>query len=229
MLSLFYSVTTSSQEMEKKPTKLTRQVSASPNLYSYMANPKETFRRYVFGLHATTKRSLAEEAESGDDLSINTWLREGHDPNESDPIYGYTPLINACTVGRLTTVKNLVKGGADVNKLGPFGFSPLHAAAQNGHREIVAYLLRNGADINAQNNDDDTPMHLAIKAHRLEVIYQLISSGGNSRIAGHNQKDCIQCAQESGLEDVARTLKNYCAFNETHKLTAPLNHSTSVV
>lgn len=227
MCALFYSVAAPSNE-ENDNHKLVRSNSTSPKLYSYMSNPTETFKHYVLGVHAKTKRSLAEEAESGDDLSVNTWIRDGVDPNESDP-YGYTPLINASTIGRIKVVKDLVKSGADVNKLGPFGFSPLHAAAQNGHSEIVAYLLRNGADINAQNQDKDTPMHLALRAHKIEIVYQLLSSGGNSRVTGFNKKDCIECAKESGFVDLAKILKNYSAFNETDHFHAPLNHSVSVM
>lgn len=196
-----------------------------------VTSPKQAFQRMLFGLHAKTKRSLAEEAESGDDKSLDTWIRDGVDPNEADS-YGYTPLINASTLGRLTAVKQLVKSGADVNKLGPFEFSALHAAAQNGHREVVAYLLRNGSDINAQNQDSDTPMHLALRAHRIEVVYQLLSSGGNSRIKGFNKKDCIECATDAGYVDLVKVLKNYSAFNEStqsfHQHT-PLDRSISVL
>lgn len=191
-------------------------------------SPTEAIKRYIFGIHAKTKRSLAEEAESGDDLSINSWIRDGADPNDSDD-YGYSPLLNASTTGKLTAVRELVKGGADVNQLGPFGFSPLHAAAQGGHAEVVAYLLRNGADINAQNEDNDTPMHLALRAQNIEIVYQLLSSGGNSKVEGFNHKSCVECAAELGMTDLTRVLKNYCAFNETSSIHAPLQHTMSVM
>lgn len=228
MCALFYSVTAPSEPLnEKTPAKLQRSESTSPKLYSYMTSPKQTFRHYILGAHAKTKRSLAEEAESGDDCSVNTWLRDGCDPNEAD-LYGYTPLINASIFGRIRCVKELVKSGADVNKVGPFGFSALHAAAQNGHAEVVTYLLRNGADINAQNQDNDTPMHLALRANLIEIVYQLLRSGGSSRIKGFNGKTCIECAEDSGLVDLAKTLQNYSAFNETHFHTT-FNHSVSVM
>ncbi len=149
MCALFYSVTVTSSSIDEdkeatkattsnssllnnkleKQIKLKRELSSSPRLYSYMANPKEAFQRYVFGYHAKTKRSLAEEAESGDEVSVNSWIKDGYDPNEEDS-YGYTPLISASALGRLKAVKYLVQNGADVNKTGPFGFSALHAAAQ---------------------------------------------------------------------------------------------------
>ena len=43
----------------------------------------ESIKR-LFGVHSKTKRSLAEEAESGDELSVGSWIREGADPNEHD-------------------------------------------------------------------------------------------------------------------------------------------------
>jgi len=136
MCALFYSVTSPSQQESgenSKPNKntLARSLSTSPKLYSLMpvTSPRQAFQRMIFGVHAKTKRSLAEEAESGDDKSLNAWIKDGVDPNEADS-YGYTPLINASTLGRLTAVKELVKNGADINKLGPFEFSALHAAAQ---------------------------------------------------------------------------------------------------
>ena len=103
--------------------------SFSPRLYSYVSNAKDKINRYVFGIHAKTKRSLSEEAEIGDEDSVNSWIISGVDPNELDA-YNYTPLINASALGRLHVVEELIKNGADVNKTGDFGFSALHAAAQ---------------------------------------------------------------------------------------------------
>lgn len=227
MCALFYSVTTQIEDETGSPKKVNRSVSSSPNLYSLVPSPKQTLQRMLFGIHAKTKRSLAEEAESGDDLSVDSWIKDGVDPNEVDS-YGYTPLINASTLGRLQAVKELVKNGADVNKCGPFGFSALHAAARNGHREVVTYLLRNGADINAQNQDNDTPMHLALRAQKIEIVYQLMSSGGNSRIKGYNKQDSIECAKECGFNDLVKVLTNYSVFYETQNLHQANNFNRTI-
>jgi ankyrin repeat protein len=94
-----------------------------------ISSSRQFIRRYVFGLHAKTKRSLAEEAENGDEISVVSWIKDGTDPNEIDA-YGYSPLLNAAAIGRLCALEKLIINGADVNKTGPFGFTPLHAAAQ---------------------------------------------------------------------------------------------------
>lgn len=197
-----------------------RSESTSSVLY-YMTSPKEVIQRYVFGFHAKTKRCLAEEAESGDEISVASWIRDGHNPDELDA-YGYTPLLNAAALGRLNAVNQLIKNGADVNKVGPFGFTPLHAAAQNGHREVVASLLKNGARIDAQNQDLDTPMHLALRSHHIEIVYMLIRNGGNAKIPGFQKKDCVECAHELGLKDVAHSLRNYNPLVGYHPHSAPI-------
>ncbi|CAF1034269.1 unnamed protein product [Brachionus calyciflorus] len=180
----------------------------STGLYSYVTGPKQVLEKYLLGYHSKTKRSLAEEAECGDECSVNTWIREGYAPDELDA-YGYTPLLNASALGRHNAVVELIKNGANVNKKGPFGFTPLHAAAQGGHRDVVIELLKNGAEINAQNEDGDTPMHLALRSLKIEIIYMLLRNGASSEIEGFMKKDSVQLAKDCGLIDLAKTLKNY--------------------
>lgn len=201
--------------------KIMRSVSASPYGSPFTPNARDVISRYLFGYHYKTKRSLAEEAECGDEVSVCSWIKDGVDPDETDA-YGYTPLLNAAALGRLNAVVELVKSGANVNKPGPFGFTPLHAAAQNGHREVVAELLKNGANINAQNDDMDTPMHLALRAIHIEIVHMLLRNGGNSKLPGYNAKDCVQCAKDFGLIDLAKALKYYDNYSiGTHTFSTP--------
>lgn len=202
-------------------SRVNRSNSTAPGLYSYMSDSKVALERLLFGYRMKTKRSLAEEAECGDETAVFSWIKDGVDPDEVDA-YGYTPLLNAAALGRINAVVELIGNGANVNKKGPFGFTPLHAAAQNGHREVVSILLKNGSDINAQNEDMDTPMHLALRTHRIEIVYMLCRQGGNTRIVGFNQKDCVQCAHDTGLHDLARTLKNFNPSMGQHPFSTPI-------
>lgn len=195
-------------------------LSSSPSLYSYMHSPKEAIQRLLFGYHCKTKRTLAEEAECGDEISVNSWVKDGVDPNGFDE-YGYTPLLNAAVLGRLNAVTELINCGADVNKKGAFGFTPLHAAAQNGRREVVLFVLEHNADINAQNDDRDTPMHLALRANHIEIVNMLLRHGANPLIKGFQSKDCVECAQDLGLPDLAHTFESYGST-----VSAQIVHST---
>lgn len=130
IVALFYSITTTDDKLSTETKMTTSNKKKEQSLLtSYMAHPSETIKRFIFGIHSKTKRSLAEEAESGDELSVTSWIREGADPNEQDA-YGYTPLLNASANGRLKAVKNLIRNGADISIRGPYGYTALHAAAQ---------------------------------------------------------------------------------------------------
>lgn len=201
MLTIFYLIAA-----ENKETNKMNSTEQSNKVLGLITRPTEAIKRLIFGIHSKTKRTLAEEAESGDELSVSSWIRDGADPNERDA-YGYTPLLNASANGRYKAVKNLIKNGADVNMRGPYGFTALHAAAQKGHQEIVACLIKNGADINAQNDDMDTPLHFALREQHLEVVNVLIKYGCNARIEGFNNVTAIQCAKECGLSDLADLLQ----------------------
>jgi hypothetical protein len=201
------------QESSEGSPKLLRQDSnnnnnTSSSIMDFVSSPREAITRFLFGYHPKTKRSLSEEVECGDEVSVYPWVKEGADPNELDA-YGYSPLLNASVLGRLNAVIELIKNGADVNKKGAFGFAPLHAAAQNGRRDCVAYLLEHGAEINSQNQDNDTAMHLALRANRIEIVNLLLRSGADPQIKGFHDKSVIECAAEVGLEDLAKSLESY--------------------
>jgi ankyrin repeat protein len=103
---------------------------SSRSSYLGVSPAADALRRIIFGYHSKTKRSISEEAESGDEESVNSWIKDGADPNEKDA-YGYTPLINACANGRLKAVQNLVNcSDTNIDFKGPHG--------------ILLFLIENG-------------------------------------------------------------------------------------
>lgn len=190
---------------------------------SLISNSRAAFRYYFYGLHEKTKRTLAEEAECGDEISVASWIKDGSDPNELDA-YGYTPLLNAAALGRLNAVEQLIKNKADVNRKGPFGFTPLHAAAQNGHRDVVKLLIENGADINSQNDDNDTPLHLALTTREISIVHILVRQRCNVFLKGFLDKDCVQTAKECGLSDLAEYMRKYGLCIHSQSAPGMLSH-----
>jgi len=110
-----------------------------------------------------------------------------HHPTLNDLNFcgGPSPLIPACQVGELDTVKHIIETwGADVNASATYfsnpailnssiirikEASPLFVAAFHGHRRIVRYLLERGANASVQLShghytefDGWTPLHAAL-------------------------------------------------------------------
>ncbi|KAK1931015.1 Ankyrin repeat domain-containing protein 2B [Phytophthora citrophthora] len=62
-----------------------------------------------------------------------------------DPVYGYSPLANACSQGHLHCVQALMAYGVDCNARDSQGNTPLHIATFYGKSEVVRLLLENPA------------------------------------------------------------------------------------
>jgi|LakMenEpi03Aug12_release.lakeMendotaPanAssembly.Ray.scaffolds.fasta_scaffold175372_5 hypothetical protein len=69
---------------------------------------------------------------------------------------------------RIETVRNLIKGGADVNALTIFGQTPLHIAIIYENYEIATVLMEEGADVNVKDRNGNTPLN----AQRIEFKIQ---------------------------------------------------------
>ncbi|KAG7398731.1 hypothetical protein PHYBOEH_010573 [Phytophthora boehmeriae] len=58
-----------------------------------------------------------------------------------DPVYGYSPLANACFQGHIHCVQALLAAGVDCNIRDAQGNTPLHIATSCGKSEVVRLLL----------------------------------------------------------------------------------------
>ena len=64
-------------------------------------------------------------------------------------------------------------------------------------------------------------MHLALKCHHMEIVFMLIRNGGNPQLKGFQDKDCVQCAKQMGLNDLSNRLKNYNVSIGHHAYSNP--------
>ena len=90
-----------------------------------------------------------------------------------DPTRG--TLCTAADRGHAEVMRQLLDGGADVNKTTTDdSCMPLFTAAQVGHAEVMRQLLDGGADVNkATTNDSCTPLFTAAQVGHAEVARQL--------------------------------------------------------
>ncbi|KAG2788956.1 hypothetical protein PC129_g4923 [Phytophthora cactorum] len=85
-----------------------------------------------------------------------------------DPVYGYSPLANACSQGHLHCVQALLAYGVDSNARDSQGNTPLHIATACGKSEVVRLLLETPAvDYFAKTSTKaQTALDIARQAYR---------------------------------------------------------------
>ena len=70
--------------------------------------------------------------------------------------------------------RNLIEGGADVNKRTQYGTTPLHIAADAGFKDIARLLIDKGADVNTKAGGGETPLDYALQADHRDVAELLL-------------------------------------------------------
>ena len=88
-------------------------------------------------------------------------------------------LIDSIDAGDLSSVREAIFEGANVNLEDSRGVSPLMMATEFGHTEIVEYLIKSGANVNARNSFGFTPLKIAIE-EEYPIIIDLIKGAGGT-------------------------------------------------
>ena len=112
--------------------------------------------------HAPIPHGLDEwlSAIQGLDLALVAHFIFGHQQDPDDEGYH---LHMAAGEGNLALAKDLIAGGADIDRIDGDSDSPLHPAIRNNRAELITLLLQRGAKVNTKGNGGDTPLHLAAR------------------------------------------------------------------
>lgn len=152
------------------------------------------------------------EAIKGEDCAaIERLFRENPDQVSAfTPMGGQTWLGYAAQLGKLESVKTLVKVGLDVNQGDKHdGDKPLGSAAANNHYDVVAYLLSAGAVIDVSLSVRN-PLFAAIVGRSPEIVRLLLKSGadGKVRYTSETMKDmdAVAFALMRGEAECARII-----------------------
>ena len=102
---------------------------------------------------------LINAARDGDTVKAEELLNAGAEVNSVNYMGG-TPLMRACTYGRMDMVRFLLRKGADPNIRDKNGGTALIWASINGHIEVMKLLVDSYADIGTRNEKGLTALDI---------------------------------------------------------------------
>ena len=127
-------------------------------------------------------------------------------------------LHNAIMQNDLTSVKQLVNGGCDVNAADDNGVSPLYWAVWKGDSAITEYIAANGAEINATNRWGSTPLHWAADLGHDLIIKKLIDDGAHVNAKDRSGNMPLHWAARNGFTAAVKCLVNEGAYIEVDNI-----------
>jgi ankyrin repeat protein len=104
--------------------------------------------------------------------------------NRAIPHGSDTALMFAARSGDLSSAKQLVEAGANVNDVDAWGISATTLAAHSGFTDLVEFLLDKGANPNAPA--DFTALHCAIMRRDERMVTALLDHGADANTAVRN-------------------------------------------
>ena len=117
------------------------------------------------------------------------------------------PVAEAAMSGDRTTVRALLKEGADVNAAMGDGMTALHWAAKKGDVELAQMLLYAGANVKAMTRlGGYTPIIMASETGNAAMIDMLLKSGADAKIATSNGTTPLMLAAVAGRADAIKLL-----------------------
>jgi ankyrin repeat protein len=143
--------------------------------------------------------------KSGADVHARGAIREWQRRVTSEPRPkgmnrgGFNALLYAAREGCIACAKELLAGGADINRADPDQTTPLVLALMSLHFDFASYLIKAGADVDRWDIFGQTPLYVAIDMNTLprggrpdlpsedfttglQVAEQLLAAGANPNI-----------------------------------------------
>ena len=116
------------------------------------------------------------------------------------------PLIEAVKASDAAAVRQLLKGGADVNAADVDGTTPLHWAVRRDAGEMTDLLLRAGARPGSANRYGVTPLTLAAANGSAAMIKRLLDAGADAKAVSADGESALMTVARTGSVEGARHL-----------------------
>lgn len=118
-------------------------------------------------------------------------------------------IFPAAKDGDLTTLKELLAEGTDVDHRNFNGETVLHVAASRGNLEMVKYLVSKGADVNAMTGKQWQPIHHAMRFEHPQVANYLISKKVSVLAKTSDGLTALELAKASKKSAIQAIIKKY--------------------
>ena len=118
-------------------------------------------------------------------------------------------LIMYASIGDLTSVRNVVEKGANINARDAVGMTALINTVRMGgdrNKDVALFLIEKGADVNAYDKYGRTPLMHAAQAGSVNIVNALIEKGANLNAQDEYGNTALMHAIRSPRADVVRLL-----------------------
>ena len=146
---------------------------------------------------------LLETVRDGDTVKAEELLNAGAEVNSVN-YRGSTPLMRACTYGRMDMVRFLLRKGADPNAINIWGNTALLTAAMYGYTDIVRLFIGIGVDREQKNDMGITSLMHACYYGYMEMTKLLLKYGSDPNAADKYGDSVLMylCKGEKGRREI---------------------------
>lgn len=117
-----------------------------------------------------------------------------------------TFLMYAVKRGDISSVKDLIRNGANIDEQDGKGITVLMAAVSSGLNEIAECLVNEGANLNVRNYSGNTALILASASGSIRMVRFLLDKGADVFAVNIEGKTALMLASENGHTHVSQLL-----------------------
>ncbi|KAM0195661.1 hypothetical protein ACHAPA_008106 [Fusarium lateritium] len=125
------------------------------------------------------------------------------DANQRDTKDGKSALHLAFYYKQHSTVRLLIKHGADVNEKGPDGWTPLIQAIREKNEDLAWLLIKQGARVDQKDSKGWSPLHYAVGFRSKDIAWLLISNKANVNLSHINVPSVLDLALQKAEYSLA--------------------------